>query len=58
VEKAMKIGNLIKWEANERYGVVVDVGNNMVSIYWIGYQFDPIKYYQNSLLVNTFQVIG
>jgi len=54
----MKIGNLIKWEANERYGIVVDVGDNMVSISWIGYQFDPIKYYQNSLLVNTFQVIG
>jgi hypothetical protein len=59
VEKAMKIGNLIKWEANERYGIVVDIGEKIVSIAWIGYtDLQPSVYYLGSLIVNTFRVIG
>ena len=55
----MKIGNLIKWEATERYGIVLDIGEKMVTIAWIGYtDIQPSVYYLGSLLANTFQVIG
>jgi len=53
----MKIGNLIKWEASERYGIVTNVDDKTVSIYWLGYDVDSICYL-GSLLVNTFRVIG
>lgn len=54
----MNIGNLIKWDATERYGIVLDIGEGMVTIAWIGYfDFEPSKYYLGSLLTNTFRVI-
>jgi hypothetical protein len=58
VAKDMNIGNLIKWDATERYGIVIDVDDKVVTIAWIGY-FDllPSDYYLGSLK-NTFRVIG
>ena len=55
----MKIGNLIKWDATERYGIVLDMGEKMVTISWIGFtDVEPSVYYLGSLLTNTFRVIG
>jgi len=55
----MNIGNLIKWDATERYGIVIDVDDKVVTIAWIGY-FDllPSDYYLLGSLKNTFRVIG
>jgi hypothetical protein len=54
----MNIGNLIKWNATERYGIVIDVDDKVVTIAWIGYlDLQPSAYYLGSL-TNTFRVIG
>jgi len=54
----MNIGNLIKWDATERYGIVIDVDDKVVTIAWIGY-FDLLPdYYLLGSLKNTLRVIG
>jgi len=55
----MNIGNLIKWDATERYGIVIDVDDKVVTIAWIGYfDVEPYDYYLLGSLKNTFRVIG